>query len=607
VKGAIMKKLTFYLIICFLTVKAAGQDIQLIADYPPVVTAGEQFPINFTVNSSGGEFTAPQFTNFMKLMGPQTSYSSSTQIINGKFSQQTSYTYTYYLQATTQGKFTLAPASIKIKGKEYLSDSIRISVISAGNTNASAGSRQGTTASGQQQGGGNDLFIRLILNKSEVYQGEALVATLKIYSRVDLSGLNEIKFPDFQGFLKENLETPPLTSLQKENVNGVVYGTGIIQQFLLYPQAAGDQVIGPVEISALIQQKVGNSDPFFGDFFSSYQNVPRGLATKPVTIKVKPLPGTKPADFSGLVGRVDLKASISRDSVNVNDALNYKIILSGSGNLKLAGKPELKMPPDVEVYEPKITDNLKNSAGGTTGQKTFEFVLIPRHYGSYTVPSVTYTYFDPDSKRYQTLNSGSFNFYARKGSDQGGGNVTVYGGVSKEDVQYLGKDIRFIESSPGKLAKSENYIVSGRSFLAFYTLALLIFIVVMVVRREHIRRNADITSVKNRKAARVAGKRLEEASKCLKSGLNDRFHEEILKALWGYLSDKLTIPLSELTRERAFEALQKKGISQEEITLLAGILDKCEFARYAPVKDVAEEEGIYEGAARFIRTVENSN
>jgi hypothetical protein len=600
-----MKKWLLLLLLPVIPLIGAAQDISLTADYPHVVSSGEQFAVSIIINGSGGELTPPSFSVFSNVMGPQTSYSSSTQIINGKFTSTTTNTYIYYMVADRKGKFVLSPAILKVKGKEYRSDSLRIEVVAGTvNTQPVQGTSQGTQQAADQGGpSGSDLYIRLIINKSEVYQGESLTATLKIYSRVDLSGLNEIKFPDFNGFMRENLETPPLTSLQRENINGVIYNTGVIQQFLLFPQMSGEITIGPVEISALVQQKTKNSDPFFGDFFSSYQNVPKLISTRPVKISVKALPANKPSDFSGLVGKIDLKATVSRDSVNVNDALNYKIVLSGSGNLKLAGKPSFKMPPDVEVYEPKITDNIKNSISGTSGQKTFEYVLIPRHYGSYTIPALSYTYFDPDTKRYENLSTREYTFYARKGSDQGGG-VTVYGGVSKEDVKYLGKDIRFIDINSGSLAKPENLFISNNAFLTLYGIAFVIFLAVLIIRREHIRRNADLSSVRNRKAGRVAVKRLEEASKCLKEGLTDKFHEEILKALWGYLSDKLSISVSELTRSTAVDALRTRSVAEDQITALEVILDKCEYARFAPVSSESDA-GIYEGALQFIKFVEN--
>jgi hypothetical protein len=600
-----MKRYIIIFISLFGSIALVAQEVTLKANYPPVVTAGEQFAVSWNANANGS-FNAPSFNGFYKLAGPQTSYSSSTQVINGKFSQQTSYTFTFFLQATNEGKFVIPPATITVKNKEYKSDSLYIEVLK---DNSQVQPTQRNEKANQQEAGAatpnSDLFIRLIVSRNEVYQGEYIVATAKIYSRIDISGLNEVKFPDFKGFLNEQLETPQLTSLQRENVGGVLYGTGVVQQFLLYPQITGDLTIDPVRITALIQQKTGNADPFFGDFFTQYTNIPKVIASAPVTIKVKPLPGAKPVGFSGIVGKISMTASINKDSVNVNDAVNFKVTISGTGNLKLAGNPAFTLSPDLDVFEPKITDNIKNSINGTTGQKTFEYVIIPRHYGEFRIPVLSYSYFNTTTGKYETLTSPEYKFYARKGSDQGGA-VTVYGGVSKEDVRYIGKDIRFIKPGAGKYIDPGKIIVSRKSFMSLYGLALILFFIILFLRREHVRRNADISSVRNRKAAKVAGKRLEEASRCLKTGMLDKFHEEILKALWGYLSDKLRIPVSGLTRITATEALIAKGIDEKLISDLTEILDKCEFARFAPAASGSEAADLYTGAMNFIKSVENN-
>lgn len=601
-----MRKNHIYIFALFLTQAVAGQDISVKAEYPRVVTAGEQFTVMWTINSGGGEFSGPSFDGFYKLMGPQTSYSSSTQIINGRMSQETSYSYVYYLQAMNPGKFVIPPATFRYKNKEYRSDSLHIEVLkdaTARQANTNNPARNERINPGQ--GTGTDLFIKLNLSRNEVYLGEHIIAAVKIYTRVNLAGLNEVKFPAFNGFLKENLETPPLTSLQRENVNGEIYGTGLVQQFLLYPQITGEITVDPVEITALLQQKSGQSDPIFGDFFTSYQTVPRAIASKPVKITVKPLPGNKPDDFSGIVGNIEINASVNKDTINVNDALNFKITIKGKGNLKLAASPVLKLSPDIEVYDPKVTDNITNSAGGSAGQKTFEYLLIPRHYGDFTIPSVRYTYFNSAKKQYEKLTTKEFRFYARKGADQGT-TVTVYGGVSKEDVKYVGKDIRFLKTSTKDLKKSGQILVSKHSFITIYGFALILFLGVLFIRREQVRRNSDLSIVRNRKAAKIAGKRLKKASSFLNSGTTDGFYEEILKALWGYLSDKLSIPVSELTRNNAIDALKVKGIDDELINNLSAILDKCEFARFSPSSSETEASDIYEGALKFIKTVENS-
>jgi hypothetical protein len=583
-----------------------GQEISVVADYPEVVRAGEQFTVSWTINSGGGEFSEPSFAGFYKLMGPQTSYSSSTQIVNGKISRETSYTYVYYIQALKEGKFVIPPASITVKNKTYYSDSLRIQVLGSGNIqqNLQGGGRN--TEDDQAEVTGDEIFVNLSLDKRDAFIGENIGVTVKLYTRVDVSGINEIKYPGFEGFLKTDLETPPLTSLQRESVNGTIYGTGVVQRFLLYPQVPGEITIDPVQISVLIRQKTGQSDPFFGDFFSTYTTVPKVVLSKPVRVKVNPLPGTKPDDFSGIAGKITLNSSLNKDTVNVNDAVNLKIVIAGIGNLKMAGAPEMNLPADLEVYDPKVTDDLKNSMNGTTGQKTFEYLLIPRHYGDFTIPPVTYSFFNVGSKQYERIKTPELHFHARKGTDQNTTGITVYGGVSKEDVKYLGKDIRFISSKQGSLRKAGNLFASNRSFYSAYAFALIVFLVILFIRREHIRRNSDISAVRNRKAGKVAGKRLREAEKCLKENQSDKFYEEILKALWGYLSDKLNIPVSELNLSNAVNTLTEKGIAEEEVSNLASVIDKCEFARFAPSSSAEEAGKIYNEAARFIRLFENS-
>jgi hypothetical protein len=600
-----MKNFLIYLIVALLTLSAEAQDVVLKVEYPAVVTEGQQFNVAWTVNAGGGEFSAPSFNGFYKIMGPQQSSSSFTQYINGKMTREVSFTYVYFLQSVKVGKYVIAPALFKLKNKEYRSDSMHIEVVA--NASQVQNNPPDNKISGDQKlnAEGGEIFINLSLSRKEVYVGEHLVAAVKLYTRVNLAGINEIKYPSFNGFLKTDLETPPLKNLTQENVNGTVYGSGLIQQFLLYPQVPGELTIDPVQITVLEQQKSGESDPFFGGVFDTYQNVPKVIVSKPLKIKVKPLPGDQPSDFSGVIGEIDLKAVINKDTVNVNDAVTFKVTISGSGNLKIASAPALKLSPDIEVYDPKVADNIKNGLNGTNGQKSFEYLLIPRHYGDFNVPALTYSYFDISAGKYIRLTTPEFHFHAKKGTDQNTG-ITVYGGVSKEDVKYLGKDIRFIKTSHGNLKKSGNIIVSGRSFYSAYIFALFAFLLVLFLRREHIRRNSDKSQVRNRKAGKIAGKRLFEASQCLKNQEIDKFYEEILKALWGYLSDKLSIPVSELNRNNAIASLTDKGIDDERLNTLIKLLDTCEFARFSPSVSGTEAETIYNEASQFIRSIENT-
>src|SRR5664280_353670 len=601
-----MKKALLYQLIFLISYSVSGQNIYVKAEYPSVVNAGEQFTIMWTVNVGGGEFTAPLFSGFYKLMGPQTSYSSSTQIINGKVSNETSYSYVYYLQGVKEGKFVIAPATFTLKNKIYSSDSLRIEVIGSTSQRQNVNPGNNDSANDQEvESSGKDPFIRLSVNRREITMGEPVVATVKIYSRVNIAGINEIKYPSFNSFLRSDIATPPLTSLRQENINGTIYGSGVIQQFLLYPQVTGEIKIDPVEISVLVQQKTkGESDPFFGDFFSSYQTIPKVAASQPVRIKVRPLPGVQPADYSGVVGKLELKATLNKQSVNVNDAVTFKVVLSGTGNLKIASAPVLKLSPDIELYDPKVTDDIKNGVNGTTGQKSFEYLMIPRHNGDYSIPPISYSYFNIANGRYEKLTTEEFHFSVQKVSGQNSG-ATVYGGVGKEDVKYLGKDIRFIKSDPGTLKKTDDLLFTKQSFYSAYAFSLFAFLLILFLRRENIRRNSDLSQVRNRKAGKVAIKRLQLASVCLKNDETDQFYDEILKAIWGYLSDKLNIPVSDLTRNNAISSLQEQGIDDEIIQSLSKILDACEFERFAPSSSGAEVASIYEGASNFIKSVEN--
>jgi hypothetical protein len=601
-----MKKILLYLVILLAAMPVAAQEVSVEVEYPAVVTEGQQFNISWTVNSGGGEFSSPPFTGFTKLLGPQTSTSSMTQIINGKMSRQVTYTYIYFLQAGRAGKYVIPPAIFTLKNKTFLSDSMRIEVIGSPSQQQSAAQAGSITQASQDvEPAGNDIFANVSLSRKDLYIGESIIAIVKIYTRVNLAGINDIKYPSFNGFMKGDIETPQLSSLRQENVNGTIYGTGVIQQFILYPQVTGELVIDPVQISVLVQEKSKQSDPFFGDFFQTVQTVPRSVSSKTLKVRVRPLPGVQPPGFSGIVGRLEMKASLDKETAKVNDAVNLKLTLSGSGNLKVAANPELKLSPDIEVYDPEISDNLKNTLNGTTGSKTFNYLLIPRHYGDFKIPSVKYSYFSTSSGKYETLETQEFTLKVGKGDDQNTG-ITVYGSISKEDVKYLGKDIRFIHTGSANLKPTGNIIVSKRSYYSLFAISLFLFLGVLFARREHLRRNSDLLLVKNRKAGKIAIKRLKSASECLKNEQLDKFYEEMLKAMWGYLSDKLSIPVSELTRSNAIAALAEVGIDQERINTLNHILDACEYARFAPSASEAEAETIYGDASQFINSVENS-
>ena len=361
------KLLLIFLSVLLLPNALFSQEISIRVDYPGVVAVGEQLRIVWTVNTSGGDFSAPQFDGFYKMSGPNVSYSQSTRIENGRRTSETSYSYVFYLQALREGKFTIPGATYSKGGKTYTSESAAIEVVGdASRRQTAPGTSESTSV---QQSDGAEIFVRLILNKKEVFLGEPVAATVKLYTRIDISGINEVKYPTFNGFLKEEIPTPQLTSLERENVNGTIYGTGVFQKFLLYPQKTGEIIIDPVQITVLMRQQTGTGDPFFGDIFQTFSTVPRMVAGEAMKINVKPLPAGRPADFMGAVGDFDLRAEINRDTIQVNDAVNLKLILTGRGNIKLADAPVVTIPAGLESYDPKMTLNAANSESGTSGSK----------------------------------------------------------------------------------------------------------------------------------------------------------------------------------------------------------------------------------------------
>lgn len=600
-----MKKIFPILLYILSGFSLQAQDISLSVEAPSVVAVGEQFRISWIANTRGGEFIAPGFGDFHLLSGPQTSFSQSTQIVNGKMTSTISNTYSYYLQATKEGKFTVAPAKLMIDNTEYSSEPVVIEVVKDGQVTG----RQGAGDAGGEQNteqdvSASDLFVRVLLNKDEIFMGEHVLASLKIYSRVDLSGIQEVRYPDFQSFLKEDIETPPLRTLERENVRGSIYGTGVLQRFLLYPQKTGTITIDPAELTVLLQQKSRSNDPFFGDFFSSFSTVPRMIATMPVEIKVKPLPDGAPDGFKGAVGDFIMGSSLSADTVHVNDALTLRITLKGSGNLKLAAAPDVELPPDIEVYEPETSSDLNVSASGTSGTRTFEYVLIPRYHGSFKIPSLKYVFFDPSSGRYKTLTGGDHSFVVLKG-DEEQGSSQVYGGVSGKNVRFLGRDIRYIDTSKPNLNSLNNILIADNAFLYIFPGLALLFIIMVIIRREQIKRNSDIARVRNRKAAGIAAKRLKKAATCLNESDTEGFYNELLKALWGYLADKFNIPVSELSIDTVNSIMIKNkysaGISDE----LQDIIAKCEYSRYSPDTDIATADEIYRKAEEIIKSIEN--
>lgn len=596
--------------ICLLvTLTGMTQEIVLTVDAPEAAATGERFRIIYTVNSTDGQFTLPKFDQSFSVQGPQQSTSRNVQWINGDIQTVSSTTLIYYVVASVQGTYTIPPAQFTTK-KITVSSPERQIVITDGPQSQVPAARQpqsqGQAAgTGDTPSSGSEVSMRLLLTDREVYAGEPITVTLKLYTRINLSGIQELKYPDFKGFLREDIETPPLRSLESEVIDGVQYGTGIVQRFVLYPQIPGEIRIDPVEMTVLVQERSRVHDPFFDDpffdnFFSSVSTVPRKITTRPVTIRVKPLPEPRPTDFHGAVGSFTLESDLSSSEAQLNDAITLKVTLRGSGNLNLAGEPVINFPQGIEKYDPKVT---MRSSGTSSGSKVFEYLLIPRNNGTFEIPPVSYTVFDPDQGKYVTLRTEGFTVNVTGAGSSEEGIAPVY--IPGEEVKYLGQDIRYIRNGSGRLALTAAPLIAKLQYWLWFVLALFVTAVVILLRREQMKRNADIAGLRNRKAAKNARRRLAKANALLKSGRNELVNAEIARSLWGYLGDKLRLPPSEITREKCYTALREKKTDEELIAELDRILTATEYSQYAPVSEGESPAALCKRSAALISRLDN--
>jgi len=598
-----MKRILFLLTLIFVGGGMLAQEVDFTAKAPGVVREGQQFRLIFTVNSRASDFQAPSMEHFSILAGPSTSSSTNVSIINGKMTRNYQLSYTYVLRAGETGKYTIPPAKVEVDGKRYQSNAVTIEVIEQ---KAGSGSTPSNSQRDKEKGRADrvradddKLFVRVLLNKRSVYREEPLVATIKLYSKLNISGFENVEFPNFEGFYKQEIKTPPLRQLNEENVSGEIYGTGVLKKYLLFPQKSGKLTIEPFQVDCIVRKKVKQqSQSIFDDFFGSYKNVRMPMKSDPVTVEVKGLPEGQPVDFSGGVGSFDIGASLDKNTVPTNEGVTLKIQISGQGNLKILEPPELNFSPDLEVYDPKISNDINISENGARGTKTVEYLIIPRHAGDFRIPSARFSYFDLNSGSYRTLETRPLSLHVKQAEgDTAAGVKRTY---TRKDVNVIGSDIRYIKTDGFDLEEKGEFIFGSASFYLVYVGGIVIFLAVFVVRRKKVRENADVARMKHKKANKFARKRLKEAARNLEHGDNDRFYEEMLKGLWGYLSDKLGIPVAELSRDRAREKLESKNVPEEMIGQFMRLIDNCEYARYAPAADEERRDRLYRDAITAI-------
>ncbi len=614
-----MKKIQSILFFIIISLHAlADTTIRLSA--PSAVEVGDKFRVQFTVNSqSGTNFTPPSFEGLDVIYGPSTSSQSSIQFINGRMTQSSSITYTFVLMASQAGTFTINPASITIDGKVIRSNSANVKVLSAGQGGASSSQQPSSSGNNPQQSqqqrsaaqssdaasvSGSDLFMTATASRTRVYEQEAILLTYKIYTTLNLTQLDG-KLPTLDGFQIQEIPLPRNKEFQLEQYHGRNYRSVVWSQYVLFPQKSGELVIPSITYEGIVVVQRRNIDPFdaFFNGVSAMQEIKKKISTPKLSIHVSPLPA-KPEHFSGAVGKFTVSSSINTQEVNANDAVTLKLNVKGSGNMKLIRTPEIAFPKDFETYDAKVNDNFSLTQSGLSGNKEFEYLVVPRHSGTYTIPPAEFVYFDIDSKSYKSLTTESYTIKVNKG--KGGSVHTADYSDNQQDVKELNQDIRHIKFGEVSLVNRDHTLWGTLTQLLFYLVPLLLFVVTLIIGNKRIAANNDKARVRGRKANKMALRRMKRAKKLLAEHRQNEFYDEVLRAMLGYVADKLNIPQERLNKENIKSQLADNNISQENIDSFLKTMSDCEFARYAPGDANANMENVYNSAITTISKMEGT-
>ena len=588
-----------------------AEEVTFTANAPSAVVMGETFRLAYTVNTHNAKsFRVGNISDFDILMGPTQSSSSSTSIINGQRTSSKTLTFTCVLRPKREGTFTIPAATITAEGQQLKSKEVTVKVLPPDQKAAASQSQQssqGRGAATSQTGkiSDDDLFIVATVNKKKAYEQEAILLTYKIYTTVNLTNMSG-KMPDLKGFHSQEVDMPKGNrEFELEHYNGRNYRTMVYSQYVLFPQQSGQLEIPSITFEGTVAQRVQNYDPFeaFFNGGSSYVNVQKSIRAPKLTIDVSPLPAGKPASYCGGVGDFSISSSISTTELKENEAVTLKLIISGTGNMKLIKTPEVNFPTDFEVYDPKVDNKFTLKTGGLSGNKVIEYLAIPRYGGNYTIPAVEFSYFDVKSGAYKTLKTPEYTLHVAKG--EGSTSTAPMGYVSKEELRLLGQDIRYIDLKNAKFSAKGAHLYGTLGYWLWYVVPLMGFLVILVVYRKQAAENANIAKSKNKKAGKVATRRLKVAKQKMIAKDKAGFYDEVLKAIWGYLSDKLMMPVSELSKDNISAELAARQVSEALIGECTALLGECEFARYAPSLSSTSEENIYNRTAELMNSLEN--
>ena len=600
-----MKRLTTIFGLLLAAVVAMAQT--LTGSAPSHVAVGEQFRLTYTVNTQNvSDFRAGSIPNELEvLIGPNRSMQSSYQMINGHTSSSSSITYTYIVCASKNGTYTISPAHIVVDGKTISSNSLTIKVSGSAQSN-SGSSRQHRNEEEEirdagSQISGSDLFIKVSANKKRVHEQEPILLTYKVYTLVGLTSLRG-DMPDLKSFYTQEVDLPQQKSFSVETLNGRTYKTTTWSQYVMFPQTTGKLEIPSITFEGIVVQQNRNIDPFeaFFNGGSGYVEVKKKIQAPGIEIQVDPLP-ERPANFSGGVGKFNVSAQLDKTETKANDPISMRIIVSGAGNLKLIKQPVVNLPKDFDKYEPKVTDKSKLTTNGIEGSMVYDLLIVPRHQGQYEIPPVEFTYFDTAENAYKTVKSESFTLDVAKGS--GAGAVNDFSG---QDLQELNKDIRYIKTGSTNQHSLNDFFFGSSAYWISLCLLAVVFVSLFVIFRQRAIDNANVTKARGKKANKVATKRLKKASRLMADNKPGEFYDEVLRALWGYVGDKMNIPVEQLSHDNISMRLAERNVDETVISQFIGALDECEFERYAPGDPKGNMNKVYEKAMTAIEKIEGS-
>ena len=603
-----MRKIGFILLFMTAFVMNAQEEIVFKTICKKQVTVGEQFQVSYELTGDGTNFEAPNFTNFEIVGGPFSSSSSSVQIVNGSVTKSTTHTYSFYLRAIKEGTFTIPGATITVDKKKIKSNPEEITVVKDTSVSTS-GNNSGTTNSSTKE-----VFLEASPSKTTAYIGEQITLKYKIYYTIPISQLSISKAPSYSGFWMKDV-TENNGTLQQSSIvrNGTEYHVATIQEIVLIPQKAGTLTIDPLDISCIAQIRNENRqsrgydpfDNFFGDIMgTSYTNVKKEIKSQPIDIEVKALPmKDKPNSYKGAVGQFTFTSSIDKTEMKSNDAFTVTYTVSGNGNIDLLEIPKPNFPPDFEVYDPKTTTNTKNNSYGISGSKKAEYVVIPRVSGDFTINPTEFSYFDPTKNKYVVLSSDKYELHVERSANEGSSGIIYAGG--QEAIKVVGSDINHIMMI-GKLKKEGTLLFASSLYFVILFLMFAVFVASLISYKRINKFNQNQVLVRNKKATKIAKKRLQNAYNYLKIKDSAHFYEEFSQALWGYISDKLNISRSQLSMDTVKEMMSSKNVSEDIVNQFIELLNNCEYARFAPGDPDKKMEDLYQKGIDVITKAEKN-